>query len=185
MKSESRSQESEVRRNARAPLFAPCALLAALCTLLSAPCAYASTNVYTATAGTVSVNPTTLQFRASGLVASNGLAQVNPLVTVADETFTNWGTADGITWTNPAGWSSTGQATNGLCDLYSGTLTTPLISGAGLRSVALTWSNLTGTAQVDWSTNGTDWTQLETLTDLRYAWNSYRLRVWTTNTVPP
>jgi hypothetical protein len=119
-----------------------------------------------------------------GLLASNAVALANPAVLLADESFATMATADGITWTNTAGWSSTAEATNGLINLDTGSVVSPLYSGAGFRSLTPTWSNLSWTAVYEVSTNETTWMALSTIDGATAVWPSYRLRISSTNTAP-
>lgn len=149
---------------------------------------FSSTNTPTASSAVVSVNATTLQFQASGLLASNAIARVNHPVTIADITFgSNMWHATGINvWTNSSGWSCSGSLSNGVLDCYTNPITSPLITGPGLREIAITWSNLYFLDQhVQWSTNDVAWETFSSLSDLRETWPSYRLRVSTVQGMLP
>lgn len=150
--------------------------------------AFSSTNLTPASSALVSVNATTLQFRATGILESNAIARVNQPVTIADLTFTTntwWESATNV-WTNATGWTVSGTMTNGAIDCYTNALVSPLITGPGLRAVSVTWSNLYLLSElVEWSTNDTTWTEFEDKTDLTYTWPQYRLRIRAEYSTPP
>lgn len=150
-------------------------------------CPAARTNLPSPQAATVTVNPTnhTISWP-GGFCESNALSRINPSVLLFDITFGGWGTSDGVTWTNASGWTSTAEVTNGVCNLKTNSLLSPWISGSGLESVSLTWSNLlVMTAGVEYSTNDVDWILLDGLTDLRIPALGYRLRLTAIGSVPP
>jgi hypothetical protein len=120
-----------------------------------------------------------------GLLASNAVALANPAVLLADESFATMATADGITWTNAAGWSSTAEATNGLIKLDTGSVLSPLLTGAGFRALTPTWSNLSWTAVYEVSTNDTTWMALSPIDGATAVWPSYRIRISAPNQAPP
>jgi hypothetical protein len=140
----------------------------------------ASTNLPVAQAATVSINPTTLQFRASGLLESNAIARVNQPILLADLTFSTntWIEADTNVWTNAAGWSISGSMTNGAIDCYTNALVSPWLSGPGLRDVTPYWSNLYLLNQIiEWTTNDTVWHETEPSADLRFSFSTYKVRI--------
>ncbi|MEI6166008.1 MAG: phage tail protein [bacterium] len=147
---------------------------------------YSSTNnLPAAVGGTVMVNSNGLVSAPSGFYASNGLALDNPPVLIFDETFEGWGTADGMTWTNGTGWTSTAEVTNGICNLETHNLLSPWITGRGISGISVTWSNLVELAGVvEYTTNDADWVQLDTLSDIRISSDGYRLRVSVVESVP-
>lgn len=123
----------------------------------------------------------------AGVVSSNGLALQNPPVLLASEPFTAWGTADGVTWTNASGWTSTAPVTNGLADLsvQTNSVVSPIFTNAGFRDLVAVWSNLDITAVYEASTNaGSTWFELATLTNSVETWAAYQVRISATNTVP-
>ena len=147
----------------------------------------ASTNTLpVAIGGTVGVDSNAVITTPAGFVSSNGFSQVNPSVLLYDEPFTGWGTADGVTWTNSTGWTSTAEVTNGVCNLATHSLLSPWITGRGIEAISVTWSNLAFfTSTVNYSTNDVDWMTLTDLTDLRISAAGYRLRVTAVSSLPP
>jgi len=147
---------------------------------------HASTNTLpAAVGGTVMVNSNGFVSAPTGFYASNGLALVNPPILIYDETFSGWGTADGITWTNAGGWTSTAVVTNGTCNLANNSLLSPLITWRGIAGISETWASLVSLqGVVEYTTNDADWVQLTTLSDLRISANGYRLRFTAETTVP-
>ena len=147
----------------------------------------ASTNTLpVAIGGTVGVDSNAVITTPAGFVSSNGFSQVNPSVLLYDEPFTGWGTADGVTWTNSTGWTSTAEVTNGVCNLATHSLLSPWITGRGIEAITVTWSNLAFfTSTVNYSTNDVDWMTLADLTDLRISAAGYRLRVTAVSSLPP
>ena len=120
-----------------------------------------------------------------GFYASNGLALANPPVLIFDETFEGWGTADGMTWTNGTGWTSTAEVTNGICNLETHNLLSPWITGRGISGISVTWSNLFElVGVVEYTTNDADWVQIATLSDIRIPVDGYRLRFSAIENVP-
>lgn len=146
----------------------------------------ASTNDLPAAAGgTISVNANGVVYAPDGFCASNGLALVNPPVQLYDVSFSDWGTADGITWTNATGWTSTAVVTNGVCDLTANSLLSPWITGRGLEAVSVTWSNLVSLEGVtEYTTNDSDWAELAAVSDIRFNEAGYRLRFTAVASVP-
>lgn len=142
--------------------------------------AFPSTNLPPASSALVSVNATTLQFRAAGILESNAIARVNQPVTIADLTFTTntWWQSDTNVWTNAAGWVCSGIMTNGVLDCNTNAIISPIIAGPGLSSVAVIWTNFyLMTEIIEWSTNGSTWTELDDPSDLRESWPVYQVRI--------
>jgi hypothetical protein len=148
---------------------------------------YSSTNsLPVAVGGTVMTDSNGVFTAPVGLFASNAVPGMNPPILIYDEPFVAWGTADGVTWTNQTGWTSTAAVTNGVCDLSANSLFTPWITGRGLQGISLIWSNLVNLySVVAFTTNDIDWDILESLSDLRVSEQGYRLRLSADGLVPP
>lgn len=161
-------------------------ILFVICSILAIT-GHCSTNTLPAAiGGAIGVDSNGVVNTPVGVLATNALSINNPAILLYDEPFTGWGTADGVTWTNATGWTSTAVVTNGVCNLETNSLLSPWIIGKGLEAISVTWSNLLVlTGEVEYSTNDVDWVSLTPLTDLRLSFSGYRLRFTAIGTVPP